>query len=92
MYVKWKLVSVRLEMVLVLDQDRCTVCAKRTIGLEIILMHSMVLQGDVGQVEARFGPFGDSVNLSTRYTPGLHRIYHGHGNHFGHTQWYTWVT
>ena len=27
--------SVRLEMVLVLVQDRCTVCAKRSIGLEI---------------------------------------------------------
>jgi hypothetical protein len=30
-------VLVRLEMVLVLAQDRCTVCGKRTIGLEIIL-------------------------------------------------------
>ena len=29
--------SVRLEMVLVLVQDRCTVCANRTIGLDIIL-------------------------------------------------------
>ena len=29
--------SVRLEMVLVLVQDRCTVCAKRTIGSDIIL-------------------------------------------------------
>ena len=29
--------SVRLEMVLVLVQDRCTVCAKRTIVLEIVL-------------------------------------------------------
>ena len=29
--------SVRLEMVLVLVQDRCTVCAKRTIGLDIVL-------------------------------------------------------
>ena len=29
--------SVRLEMVLVLVQDRCTVCAERTIGLEIVL-------------------------------------------------------
>ena len=29
--------SVRLEMVLVLMYDRCTVCAKRTIGLNIIL-------------------------------------------------------
>ena len=28
---------VHLEMVLVLVQDRCTVCAKRTIGSEIIL-------------------------------------------------------
>jgi hypothetical protein len=31
------LVSVHLEMVLVSVQDRCMVCAKRTIGLEIIL-------------------------------------------------------
>ena len=29
--------SVRLEMMLVLMQDRCTVCAKRTIGSDIIL-------------------------------------------------------
>ena len=29
--------SVRLEIVLVLVQDRCTVCAKRTIGSDIVL-------------------------------------------------------
>jgi hypothetical protein len=29
-----------------------------------IWAHPMVLLGDVGQVEACFGPFGDSVNLS----------------------------
>ena len=29
--------SVRLEMELVLVQDRCTVCAKRTIGSDIVL-------------------------------------------------------
>ena len=29
--------SVRLEMVLVLVQDRCTVCTKRTAGSDIIL-------------------------------------------------------
>jgi hypothetical protein len=34
---KWKLISVRLEIVLILMQDRCTVCAELTIGLEIIL-------------------------------------------------------
>ena len=28
--------SVRLEMVLVLVQDRCMVCAKRIIGLDIV--------------------------------------------------------
>ena len=41
---KWKfasvrlvtvLVSIRLEIVLILTLDRCTVCAKRTIGSEI---------------------------------------------------------
>jgi hypothetical protein len=36
-WVVWNLVSVRLEIVLVSVQDRCTVCTKRTIGLEIIL-------------------------------------------------------
>jgi hypothetical protein len=34
---KWKLVSVRLEIVLILMQDRCTVGAEHTIGLKIIL-------------------------------------------------------
>jgi hypothetical protein len=33
----WNLILVRLEMVLVSVQDRSTVCAKLTIGLEIIL-------------------------------------------------------
>jgi hypothetical protein len=33
----WNLVLVHLETVLVSVQDRCMVCAKRTIGLEIIL-------------------------------------------------------
>jgi hypothetical protein len=66
MYVRWKLVLVRLQIVLVLAQDRCTICAERTIGSEIILTHPMVLLGDVGQVEACFGLFRDSVNLSTR--------------------------
>jgi hypothetical protein len=34
---KWNLVSVRLETVLVSVQDRCMVCAKCTIALEIFL-------------------------------------------------------
>jgi hypothetical protein len=64
MNVKWKLVLVRLEIELVLAQDWCAICVKRTIGSEIILTHPMVVLGDVGQVKARFGPFRDSVNLS----------------------------
>ena len=37
MRLKWKLDSVYLEIVLILEQDRCTVCAERTIGPEVIL-------------------------------------------------------
>ena len=35
--IKWKVVSVLLEIVLTLMEDRSTVCVERTIGLEIIL-------------------------------------------------------
>jgi hypothetical protein len=38
MCVMLKLVLVRLEMELVSVQDRCTVCAKRTIGSGVILV------------------------------------------------------
>ena len=41
--------SVHLEMVLVLMQDRCTVCTKRTIGSFIVLD----APDDVGHVESR---------------------------------------
>ena len=84
-------------------QDRCMVCARCTLGLQIVLdrlrgscgisllsvcrqcwcrckigtwfafdvpqanksfwTHSMVPLGDEAQVEARFGPFGDSADL-----------------------------
>jgi hypothetical protein len=35
--VTWNLVLIHLETVVVLVQDRCMVCAKRTIGIEIDL-------------------------------------------------------
>jgi hypothetical protein len=47
----------------------------------------MVLLGDVGRVEACFSLFGDSVNLDARWVHSLCRMYHEHGNIFGHTQW-----
>ena len=34
---KWNLVLVLLDIVLILMQDRCTVCVERTIGSEIFL-------------------------------------------------------
>ena len=64
-------VSVRLEIVLNLTQDSCTVCVERAIGLETIWTHPMELLGDVGHVESRFFSFGDSVSVSARLVQGL---------------------
>jgi hypothetical protein len=66
MWVMWNLNSVHLEIELLLMQDRCTVCAERTIGSGSFWTHPMELLGDVGQVESHFGPFGDSVSVSAR--------------------------
>ena len=45
------------------------------------------LLGDEAQLEARFGPFGDSANLDARSVHGLRRTYHKLGNRFGPTRW-----
>ena len=60
------LLSVDLEIVLMLTQDRCTVCAEHTIGSKIIWTHPMELLSDVGHVESCFGPFVDSVSVVAR--------------------------
>ena len=62
----WNLVSVHVQIVLVSFQDRCTVCAKCTNGLDIIFNTSRVLLGDEAQVEAHFSLCGDSANLDIR--------------------------
>jgi hypothetical protein len=54
---KWKLGLVRLETVLLLIQDWCTVCVERTVGSEIELEAMMELLGDVGLVESHFDLF-----------------------------------
>jgi hypothetical protein len=64
--VNWKLVSVRLEIVLILTQDRSMVFAERTIGSKIILDAPMDLLRDMGHVESNFGPFGDDVSVGAR--------------------------
>ena len=58
--------SLHLEIVLILTQDRCTVCVERTIGSEIVLDEPMELLSDVGHVEPRFDLFGDSVSVGAR--------------------------
>ena len=64
--VMWNQVLVYLEIVLSLTQDRCMVCAERSIGQKSFWMHPMELLGDVGHVEPCFNPFGDSVSVSAR--------------------------
>ena len=66
MRLKWKLVSVRLEIVLILTQDYCTVYVERKIASEIIWTHPMELLGNVGHVKSRFFPFGDNVSVGAR--------------------------
>ena len=66
MWVLWKLILFCLEIVLISAQDRCTVCAERSMGMEIILAIRNGTLGDVGEGEARFSPFGDSVSLNAR--------------------------
>ena len=65
-WVKWKLVSVRFKVVLISTQDRRTRCAEHAIVSEVMWAHPMELLGYMGQVEAHFSPFGDSVDLDAR--------------------------
>ena len=54
----------------------------------------MVHLGVEAQVEARFGPFGDTANLDARSVHGLRQTYHRLANRFGRTRWnfeVTWV-
>jgi hypothetical protein len=63
---KWKLISVCLEIMLILTQDRCTVFAQPTIGSKIVFDAPDGILGDVGHVESCFGPFRDSVSVDAR--------------------------
>ena len=51
---------------LVSVQDRCTVCAKRTIGLENRFGHNDATPMCRGSSGAHFGLFGDSAKLDAR--------------------------
>jgi hypothetical protein len=54
------------ETVLISTQDRCMVCADVPYAWKSFWTHPIKLLDDVGKVQARFGLFGDSVNLSAR--------------------------
>ena len=69
----WYLGSVCLEIVLILMQDRCTVCMKHTICSEINLdapdgsvdAPNGILD-EVYHMESRFGLVGDSISFGAR--------------------------
>jgi hypothetical protein len=63
---KWKLVSFHLEIVPILTQDRCTVCAERTVGSEIILDAPNGTPRRVGHGESCFSLFADGVGVNAR--------------------------
>jgi hypothetical protein len=62
MWVMWKLVLVRLEIVITLTQDMCTVCVEHTRGSKIILE----LLGVGAHVESCLSPFGDRFSVGAR--------------------------
>jgi hypothetical protein len=82
---------VRLGIVRILTQDRCTVCAECTTGSKTILDTPDRTPLYVGHVESHFSPFRDSVNIGARLVPSLRQTYHRHRNRFGCTQWYSKV-
>jgi hypothetical protein len=63
---KWKLVLVCLEIVLIMTHNRWMICAEHTMESKSFLTHTMELLGDMGNVESHFGPFGDSVSVCGR--------------------------
>ena len=70
---KLKIILVRLEIVLILMQGRCMICAECTKGSESFWTHPMVLLVDVGHVESSFGLFRDIVSVGAREEHGLHQ-------------------
>ena len=79
---KCKLDAVYLEIVLILTQDRCTICTEHTKSSEIILDAPDGTPSNVGHVQYRFGPFGDSDSFDARKVHGFCQVYQMLRNHF----------
>jgi hypothetical protein len=91
MRLKWKLVSVHLEIVLFLTQDRCTVCAEGTTGSKITLDTPDRTPRWPGSCGFSFCSFRDSVSISVRQVHGLHQTYRRLINHFEWAWGYSYV-
>ena len=63
MWVKWKRVSVQLEIKSNSAQDRCTFAPNVPREWKSFWAHPIVLLANGGQEEARFDPFGDSIRV-----------------------------
>jgi hypothetical protein len=66
MRLKWKLVSVCLEIVLILMQVGARFAPNISLAQKLFWMHTIELLGDVGHVGSYFIPFGDTDNLDAR--------------------------
>jgi hypothetical protein len=59
-------VSVYLEIVQILTQDRSLVCVNVPHARKSFWTDPIEHLGDVGHVESHFGPFGDIVSIGAR--------------------------
>jgi hypothetical protein len=92
-WVKWKLISVYLETVLISTQDKCMVCFEfKSRTWKSFWAHPMELLGGIDQLEARFSLFGDSVRPDARYVCSLRRTCNTLRNHSRCTRWNSEVT
>jgi hypothetical protein len=80
-----ELCSIRLEIVLILTQDRCAVCTEHTVGSQILWDAPNGIASDMGRVEFRFGPFGtvlvlvqERCTICTEHTIGIEIILDAH--------------
>jgi hypothetical protein len=63
---KWKLVLVHLEIVVILSLDRCTFASNVPHAQKLCWTHAIKLLGDVGHVKSHFGTFGENVSVRAR--------------------------
>jgi hypothetical protein len=76
--IKWKLISFHSEIVLIMTQDRCTICAKPSIGWKSFWTYLMELLGDMGHgnlvlvlLEMVLVSMQDRCTVCAKHTIGL---------------------